>query len=471
MFIAWAVARWYRVVPETKRSAGAGVMLRLTTFLLWLLTVLLSLVVSPALAIRQDVLGSLTALATSVVTGDQRLGIVIGLVLLTTYLWWRGLLLGRLIVTRERIYTRFVGSLSVLVFLLIVASQLAGAARAQISALLAVILAIDVFVGLVGIALAYLRDTARDYRQHQGAAPLQQIDRPTANGAWLVTTFGISGIIVGAAFLLALLISYDALRSFARMLQPLADALGGAITWLINALAFLLFLIFNGPIAWLKSLVGSTSRTSGSTSAPGQPGTTYPGLNQGDLGWYSVARVILVLLAVLALVWLIQWVLKRFNSLLQTAEFEETRESLDAVALLRAQLRGALGGGRGRAASLTSQEVALASGSVRYLYREVLRAAARRRIGREPNETPDEFAKRLAALADGAATPRQIAAISTLTGAYDSARYGEAEAAGGSAPEAVVEAEREVATWLDTRPTPGGATTRSSGRQRRGARR
>ena len=77
--------------------------------------------------------------------------------------------------------------------------------------------------------------------------------------------------------------------------------------------------------------------------------------------------------------------------------------------------------------------------SVRLVYREVLRVAAALGLGRQPAETPDEYALRLEGAAGGAGAASDLAA---LTAAYDQARYGETELVGEQQREARARGER-----------------------------
>ncbi len=108
----------------------------------------------------------------------------------------------------------------------------------------------------------------------------------------------------------------------------------------------------------------------------------------------------------------------------------EDRQALDGRSLLAAQLRSVLAGLR-RAPRRGAE--ALPEASVRRLYRGVLQAAAQVGLGRQPAETPDEFAERLTAT--DMASEHTVAAalgarggdrdLAALTNAYDRVRYGE----------------------------------------------
>ena len=99
---------------------------------------------------------------------------------------------------------------------------------------------------------------------------------------------------------------------------------------------------------------------------------------------------------------------------------DEEREALDGRGLFAAQLRSLFA----RRREAREEPEQLARESVRYVYREVLRAAARLGLQRTQAETPDEYAERL-----GKTTPiltgdaGEAADLRALSEAYDAARY------------------------------------------------
>lgn len=136
---------------------------------------------------------------------------------------------------------------------------------------------------------------------------------------------------------------------------------------------------------------------------------------------------LLIILAALAVIALIAFVTTTALSKRHTPDTaaNEEREALDARNLLASQLRGLFGrrGRRDRAA-----EDPLPRGSVRYLYREVLRAANGNGLDRHPDETPDEFAGRLGKTAPLAMfASGEGADLLALSDAYDDARYASRE--------------------------------------------
>ncbi len=146
--------------------------------------------------------------------------------------------------------------------------------------------------------------------------------------------------------------------------------------------------------------------------------------------WIHVTQIILTVLVVL-LVFLVAVMILRILTGARRARLgegvEEEREALDGASLLRAQLRGLLDRFGRRTAG--EAEEALPAGGVRALYRELLQAAANRGIARRGPETPDEYGRRLNATLHSTAPPSDV---TTISEAYDEARYGEREPAEGA---------------------------------------
>lgn len=432
---AWGIAATLRRIPQdsqwTRRAEAA---LRALMIVGWIVTVVLSLLVSP-IAYRGTPLTQLLVVVSSdLSTGAGRLGSDAGLALLVAYLWWRGLLLGRLPLARERLYTRFLIGLAALMLAIASAASLRGAARAIADAIFAVLLPSEVFVGLVGIALAHLADTASEQRERRHRAVGDELGlAPTDTRAWLVAALGISGSIVGGALALALLVSYDSVRAVTQLLGPVADALGAVIFWLIEAFAYLLFLLLNEPITWaythLRTQSAKSPATAPSSQLPGQ------GHSAATLPheWLVAGRYAVIALGVALVAFALILVLRRFHAWRRPQAFEEERETLSARDVLGGQLRSLLAALRRSHPAESETEEPLAMGSIRYRYREVLRAATATPLGRRANETPNEYARRLQAsvrdLRPGAVSPddaaRVAAALETVTNAYDVARYGD----------------------------------------------
>ncbi len=462
---AWGIAATLRRIPQDRRwTRRAEAALRTLMIVGWLVTVVLSLLVSPVAYRGMPLTQLLVVVSSDLSTGAGRLGSDAGLALLVAYLWWRGLLLGRLPLARERLYKRFLIGLAALMLAIVGAAALRGTARAISDASFAVLLPAEVFVGLVGIALAHLADTMSEQRERQHRSVGNEMSQaPADTRAWLVAALGISGSIVGGALALALLVSYDSARAVARLLGPVADALGAVVFWLVEAFAYLLFLLLNAPITWaythLRTHSAKPPATAPSSQSPGQGQPAAPLPHE----WLVAGRYAVIALGIALVAFALILVLRRFHAWRSPQAFEEERETLSARDVLGGQLRSLLAALRRPHPTERETEEPLAMGSIRYRYREVLRAAKVTPLGRQANETPNEYARRLQASAcelrpgtvssDDAA--RVAAALATLTNAYDVARYGDDDHQPASAPSVeqtelteLTDAQHTLLTWL-----------------------
>jgi hypothetical protein len=368
-------------------------------------------------------LGWLAQVAANIVTGSGRIAVDLGLVALAAYLWWRGLRVGREGATYDQLYLTFRIGLAGIIGATVVG--VAGAARATLGGRLALLLPLEVGVGLVGLTLTHI---SRYTSQSRRAGAADEGDFGQAQ--WLLSAFGLAVLVVGGALLLALVFSYDTLLALAQALRPIGDALGAALVWLIEAVALVLFFLLNGPIQWLEAHAKKQS----SQVQPPPLSTVHIDLKHPAQGiphdWLVAGRIAVIALAMLIILAILVQLLRRARMLAQREEFDETREALNARSLLNDQLGALFSRMLPRRSSVADED--LPSGSVRCHYREVLRAALRAGRGRGAAETPDEYQRRLATVASDASGPGggnggapPVGDLAGLTRRYDQARYGE----------------------------------------------
>lgn len=381
--------------------------------------------------------------------GPQLTKTMLGITFLTTYLWWRGLILSRQRLTRDRLFGRFRTGSVVLVATIFIAQPLPRLERDSVNAGLALLLPIEIFVGLIGVALAHLADVARIREERQrernregsGSGSAERVE-----GTWLVMVLAVSGSIVAVALVATLLIWNNGG-------QDLSLALARLFT--------------KSPS--VSPLPGGTSGGSGSVARPA-PGVGAPTLGRG-LSAPNSSWLILLLGVAVVVITLFLWMrLRERHS--REKRYEEKREWLNARDALRARWRmlTSLSWPGSRKDSVTDEE-ALSAGSIRELYREVLRSAAHVGRGRPLNETPVEYARRLVAEAahvsaggggsaspvcnsgnddNGRSTQKKLNdAMELLTDTYCRVRYGAANdnpPAGASGQ--LRDAQQQVIHWL-----------------------
>jgi hypothetical protein len=388
---------------------------------------LIAIAISPAT--YADVPGGLwsgnwlTVFLADLAAGSSRINQFIALGVLVLVLVWRGLAHGRNAPSLDSVLTLFKISLGVLIFAAILIAGLGPRDRLAVSAALTLMLPLDIFAGLLASVLA---------RAALNREELRGADARTAGSErWLGMAVALSGGVVLIALLISAIVSFGSFSAAVAQLSPLGEAIGVVVGWLIYGIARLLFFLFGPVISGLQSVIGHAPRRAPTpTPAPTQlpPSQSAPPPNLIPDLWIHIAQIalgiLLVLFVLLVAILILRLMSKRRRE--RGDGVDEEREALDGASLLQAQMRDLLGRlGRRRA---TEPEEALPAGGVRALYRELLRAAATRGIGRRSPETPDEYAGRLSAALRGDTSPSDVA---TLSEAYDEARYGEREAGEG----------------------------------------
>jgi hypothetical protein len=457
ILIAWAVGAMLRAEPsDGPQREGTPVGVRLFIGAVWVLAVAASLLISPA------------------ASGGVGTAPVLGIMVLVAYLSWRGLLLGNRPLRQERLNVRFLWGLAAIVLAILTAGTLHGTARSITEGSLALLLEFDVFVALAGIALAHLMDTIQEHRERRLRARGDAGAALAVSRTWILTSLAVSAVVVLLALALSLLVSYDTVQGVASLLRPVWELILTVLGWLVRLLAFLLFLLFDPIVSWVRSLTHplTPQSTPAPVRPPAKPRTETP-LSVPD-AWLAAGQWALYVIVAVAAVSLLVLVLRRVRELRKSQEFEEVREGLDASAILGNQLRALLDRLRRPVSTPAVPAEDLAAGSVRLLYREVLASASQMGLRRRTHETPDEYARRLqrdalghAAAGTAPGAPAEAdRALATLTEAYDEARYDEPPHEQ-VAPPAVAAAQASLLRWLRSYAPASGDSTERHGRRRR----
>jgi len=312
------------------------------------------------------------------------------LVLVVTYIWWRGLVIGRADIEFDDLSLRFKIGLGALILRLFLALLVPIGPQASVLAQLGLFLPLYFFVSLVALSLARL---ARLRSTGGSNLPMN----PTRT--WLLALLVVSGLILVLAFAVEELVSYQTLQGLARALQPVWSALGTAYNAVGTAIAYVIFFIF-GP---LIPLLQGAEKRHGSPTPPRTNHLNLPQHQQPALSptWIAVGHWLLIGLGIIIALLILWAALRRFNTFRAEASSEE-REGLDAASLLRAQLRdlmARLGQRlRPRTHGETGDDLAGLPPTIRatrLLYRDLLRTTIAAGLARQAAETPDEFARRL----------------------------------------------------------------------------
>ncbi|HLY31817.1 MAG TPA: DUF4129 domain-containing protein [Ktedonobacterales bacterium] len=378
--------------------------------------------------------------------GDQPVAFI-GLAMLVAYLGLRGMSAGHaapFISSYERTLRLFGYGTAALVAAIVLSVAAPASAQGELVGVLSLCLPAEMLIGLLALAIA---KAGLQREQARGQEPT------TADEVhWLGMAGGLAAFIVGVAFIINLFVNFQNVSLALVRLGPAGVWLNDVLLWLINGFTYILYLILNGAITFLQNNHQPIQKPQIPQLCVPRPHVTpLPPLPKGKVYCVShpnppslqaatiligVVGVLFFTLLLILLIFVIREVVRALLKRYQRKdrdEVEEERESLDARALLGEQLRG-LFAGRRRPARPT--EEALPQGSVRWLYREALRAAASRGMDRTPSETPDEFARRLAPAlgalgatrgADRRAGVESQADFAELSDAYDQARYDERE--------------------------------------------
>lgn len=351
------------------------------------------------------------------------------------YLGWRGLALGASLPKIGPALRRYTVSLTVVMVACVGAMAAPEAAQPSLQGALLTLLALDVFAGLAAAALA---------RRGDGRESGAEVASGAETTRWLLTAFGAAALVVALAFGLGLLLSLRLAHTLFVALGAVGSAVSAAMNWLAIAVANVLWFIFVNTLGRLLLHKASPyiPPQQPLPIVPKQP-AKHQVLTPPPHELVMAATILVVVIVAALLLFALYLAIRKALRLTRVSadpEVDEEREALDARGLLRRQLGDLFARMRRRPALDVDP---LAPGSVRWLYREMLRAGAEAGVARRTGETADEYSQRLARFAQerGAGGIE----LSQLTRAYDDARYGEHAVA--APPEVVAEA-RDVATAL-----------------------
>lgn len=367
----------------------------------------------------------LAALSVNGVSGSTLLAPTLGVAVLVTYLWWRGMRLGRAGITFDAVSRAFKFGFAALIAVVLLIGTVVAVARVDLSVRLGLTLLLFLFAGLASLSLARLAEIQRRNRErgHAQASPTR---------SWVMAMLSLSGALVLLLFGVEQVFSYQSWLAFIAFLHPVLAGIGTLLGWVVTAVGYVLYWILSPLARFIVSLVTQRKQQTQPPQPipPGQRGTLNG--NSGGLPseWVASAEWILVGIAILLLLWAVIHTLRQIQARKLDSDVDEERESLGASRVLAAQLRALLANLVARFQRKDDEaKPPLQQGSaIRLLYRRILRQAEMQGMGRRVSETPEEFARRLApALAAPAPQLALEADLVALTAAYELARYGEQE--------------------------------------------
>ncbi len=370
--------------------------------------------------------GWLSASLDGLTQDDTQAITLVALAVLLAVLCLRGMTLAREPKDYDMISRNFKVGFALLILPFVFSGAFPPQIRDVLALQLGLLLPLFLFLGLSALSLARLAEIRRE-RRGAGGSPPKLLRR------WLLAMLSVSGALALLLLALELIFSYHTLQALIAALQPLVDAVGTVLGWLVIAVSYafygiylLIYLGFKALYALLKreSDLSQISQPNPTNSLP--PNSNPPGLSDG---WFAFGRWALIVLAVVVLITFLLRALLAVKPQ-DTVNAEEERETLDALSMLGAQLRGLFAWMAARfrwqGAQGAGSGDGLSAASVRALYLRVLTRVAALGLGRRAQETPQELAERLVV-----ALPSSEAVVLTdlavLTTAYEQARYGEQE--------------------------------------------
>lgn len=353
------------------------------------------------------------------------------LLLLLAFLWWRGMALASYASAAPAL-RRFGVYMALLLLAVFGLGAVPPEVRDPYDAALTLILISEVFCGLVSAALARLAEQRAEQRDPR----VEASDAQWVGGAILVAL----SIVVIALFV-SLILDFQSFLALLGYLGPVGIAIGSALTWIENLLA--------GGLSQLLRLVFALLSNIHLTTRPPRPlpqqlafrcvtrivngrqlvqcgqSQTHPSSLSGLAHIELLIFIAVILLFASVILYIAVRKALSYQRISHDLEAADEREALDARGMFAEQMRELLDrfARRGHV-----ERDPLQPGTVRYLYREVLRSAGDRDLERASAETPDEYALRLTQTAPLAASSGgETEDLLALSEAYNDARYAERE--------------------------------------------
>ena len=371
--------------------------------------------------------------ASDVVSGQRRTGDLapwaLAAVITSTYLWWRGIHVGRSRISHHALSSSFSGGIHALAVLLFANSVQPLIAAGDVVAPVLLFFAL----GLGGLAVTSLRRERLQQRE-------VTVARFGLNRYWLATATAVIGVVLLGGLFTAQVVAPESLRSVTDAVQSLLDLLSlGLLVVLIPVLVLaerlleplypVLAHLVGSALALIQQLIAVARGLSGLLlrlmAAPFprlfSPENLEQFLNSPAVRASGLLFAVLAIMLGLGLIF--GPAVRRFRSA-RMIDVDETRESILSRQLLWAQLKSLFSHRNGRPPAAASLYLALVGPPddarliVRRAYQTMLDWAYALSLPRAAGQTPRAYAEVLAG-----ALPQGQEAIATLTNAYVHARY------------------------------------------------
>ncbi len=323
--------------------------------------------------------------------------------LLAALLWWRGVVLGEREFTHfevERAFRRGVAwTIVFMIFFVIYGNSRGFAATAAAPAYLLGFFSLGLVMLAVTRLLAIWQESQADEAQALAA-----------NRHWLLLLVAVVGVILSAATLFSGVVNLQFRPTILRWLAPLAP-----VVEFLFLIVFSIALVVARGILYVLSQLPRRFRPFETPPDVGRPLEQIlrdlpPGV-VSSARWGMVAFIVALLIVLIA----IAVVRSRRHG---KKPDEDERESVWSTSLLLAGLGQAWRNLWARLRPTREEPEEATVGSIRAIYRDLLRFGASRGIARRPSETPYEYRPRLTDC-----LPEDIEDITSLTEAYVRVRY------------------------------------------------
>jgi hypothetical protein len=323
--------------------------------------------------------------------------------LLAALLWWRGIVLGEREFTHfeiERAFRR--GVAWTIVFMIFFAIY--GDSRGFATATAAPAYLLGFFsLGLIMLAVTRLLAIWQESQVDEAQAL-------AANRHWLLLLVGVVGLILTGATLFSGVVHIQFRPTILRILAPLAP-----VVEFIFLVAFSIALVIARGILYVLSHFPRRYNPGERPPESGRPLEEL--LRELPPAVVTTARWGMVALVIGLLILLIAIAVARSRRRAKKPG-EDERESVWSTPLLLAGLGQAWRNLLARLRAARAEPDAESVGTIRAIYRELLRIGASLGIARRPSETPYEYRPRLSER-----VPERVEEIGTLTEAYVRVRY------------------------------------------------
>lgn len=369
---------------------------------------------------------------------DESLPILLVVLMVTAFLWWRGIQDGLSTLYNENAWRAFGGGFLAMAFPLIAAAVAKLALPAGTLNMVLLFFA----AGMIALAVTGLQQANMRLESGQGRLGVRRY--------WIVSVVSIVGGLLALGLLVSVLIAPETVAQALRWTSVLTDLLGRILYLLALAISYVIFFFLEPLIRWLRQLFYAEGQAEPRELPDFQKqfeelakgNTPTPIHIWGGFRWIGLgALVVLIALA-------FAWALRRFWSG-EKEDVQETRETILSRALLQEQLsslwQSLMRRLRRAAAPLLNPFFPLEGEAptrqmVRAVYQALLRAFAAGGWPRARGQTPVEYQRALEAVFSNGRT-----ALDVITARYVHARY----APEPPTPEEAEEA-RQAWTWLQS---------------------